>query len=302
MGKTKLILGGVFATHTEMDSEGNVTQRDEFHTRLYWDLWHSGAMLKLKGARLHVLLTIAQHADKNGEGFPSIERMASMLPYNKNAINKAIQDLIELGFLQRKQKRKEKGKFGKNHYTIEYTAPKAKPPHPQKGDTDKKPENKGFSPYPKNTDTVKTVDRKQGSKEDTSLKKEQQQTKQPESPSKTEKTKDVVVVEIQNKYKKAFGKNLGKKTAQTIRSLLLKHGKQIDDVISQTITYFKTKGDSPQNPVGALRYAIETGWDIEEVALKKPRREKRNYDRIDPTTLLIQQRMRELAKTGGDQS
>lgn len=156
--KPRLLFGGVFATHTEWDEHGNVIERDEFHTRLYWELWTSGAMKKLKGPRLHVLLTIVQHSDRNGEGFPGIRRMAELLPYNKDSIAKAINELIELGFLEREeQKRAEAGKFGEIKYRIRYVIPTANSnaePCPKKQDTGKTQENQALPPCPKKPDTV----------------------------------------------------------------------------------------------------------------------------------------------------
>jgi hypothetical protein len=167
--KQKLLFGGVFATHTEWNENGEVVERDEFHMRLYWDLWHSGAMMNLKGAKLHVLLTIAMHADKNAKGFPSVRRLQSLLPYNKNAINTAIKELIELGYLERTQERGENGLFAHNIYKIKYTSPCT-----EKQDTVKTEENQEVEPCTENTDTEKTVDRKtvdrkSGLKEDLEL-------------------------------------------------------------------------------------------------------------------------------------
>lgn len=163
----KLLFGGIFETHQEWDEFGNVIQREEFYLRLYWNLWHSGMMKQLKGARFHVLMTIAMHANKNAECFPSVRQMEKLLPYNKNAINKAINDLIDLGLLEREQQRAESGKFNHNTYKIKYQAP-----CPQKIDTVESEENKDISPCPQNTDTVKPVDRKSGLKEELSFKKD----------------------------------------------------------------------------------------------------------------------------------
>lgn len=150
--KPRLLFGGVFATHTEWDENGNVVERDEFHTRLYWELWTSGAMKNLKGPRLHVLLTIVQHSDRNGEGFPGIRRMAELLPYNKDTIAKTVRELIELGFLERdEQQRSEEGKFQDIKYRIKFVMPT---PCPKKPDTDKTQENQRLHPCPKKPDTV----------------------------------------------------------------------------------------------------------------------------------------------------
>jgi len=118
-----LILGGVFATHTEMDENGNVIQRDEFHVRIYWHLLTSGAIKKLKGGRLHVLITIALHCDNKGEGWPSTKRMAEMLPYSERQIKTFCKELEELGFIERWQTRKENGDFGKMHYRLKAAFP-----------------------------------------------------------------------------------------------------------------------------------------------------------------------------------
>lgn len=122
MGKN-LILGGVFATHTEMDENGNIVERDEFHVRIYWHLLTSGAIKKLKGGRLHVLITIALHCNNKGEGWPSTKRMAEMLPYSERQIKSYCKDLEELGFIERWQARKENGDFGKMHYRLKAAFP-----------------------------------------------------------------------------------------------------------------------------------------------------------------------------------
>ncbi len=121
--KKNLILGGVFATHTEMDENGNVIERDEFHVRIYWHLLTSGAIKKLKGGRLHVLITIALHCDNKGEGWPSTKRMAEMLPYSERQIKTFCKELEELGFIERWQTRKENGDFGKMHYRLKAAFP-----------------------------------------------------------------------------------------------------------------------------------------------------------------------------------
>jgi len=118
-----LILGGVFATHTEMDENGNVIERDEFHVRIYWHLLTSGAIKKLKGGRLHVLITIALHCDNKGEGWPSTKRMAEMLPYSERQIKTFCKELEELGFIERWQTRKDNGDFGKMHYRLKAAFP-----------------------------------------------------------------------------------------------------------------------------------------------------------------------------------
>lgn len=130
-----LILGGVFATHTEMDADGNIVEKDHFHLRLYWELFHSGAIMKLKGAKLHVLLAIAMHADKRAESWPSIDRLTDLVPYGKNAINQAIQSLEEDGFIEREQGRGQAGQFGSMKYRIRYGVPdEVKDEIPEDGD------------------------------------------------------------------------------------------------------------------------------------------------------------------------
>lgn len=170
--KQKLILGGVFATHTEMDADGNITRKDDFHLRLYWELFHSGAIKKLKGAKLHVLLAIAMHADQRAEGWPSIDRLTDMLPYGKNSINQAIQALEEDGFIEREQQRGQAGKFGNMKYRIRYGVPDDQNTVSQKGGYGENPQEISVSTVSQKAGDRKTGTRKVGYKEDAFNKKD----------------------------------------------------------------------------------------------------------------------------------
>lgn len=285
MSKKRLILGGVFATHTEMDENGNVTQRDEFHTRLYWDLWHSGAMMKLKGARLHVLLTIAQHADRNGKGFPGVRRLAELLPYNKDAINKAIKDLIKLGFLEREQQRGYKGKFGNNHYKIKYTiqtdTETSELPCTGNTDADRKLDNQGISPCTGNTDTVKTGDGKPGHKKDISFKKDNNKQEdvvvEDGAPKENEKTsihseRDLVL--LRQKFKKHFNQPLPTETAKQLIDTAEKHGTHISKYLKSVVLRFEKKNETAWNPIGSLVHQVKNNWLINPSS----KQEKRPYE------------------------
>lgn len=102
---------------------------------------------------------------------------------------------------------------------------------------------------------------------------------------------DVVVVvnEIKNKIKESFNQNVSMQAAKTLHLLLLKHDKKIDDVIDQTKTYFSQKGDFPRNLIGALRYAIEHGWDVdikEQEDQQKKEEKKKYYDELRRKALI----------------
>lgn len=69
---------------------------------------------------------------------------------------------------------------------------------------------------------------------------------------------------LQIKFKNRFKKNLSKQTAKTLLDLAKQYSRSIDECMDETFTRFELNQEPINNPVGALRYAIETGWDIKE--------------------------------------
>jgi DNA-binding Lrp family transcriptional regulator len=136
----KPIIGGIFGTHTEWDENGNVTVKDDFHLRIYWDLFHSGAIKKLKGNMFQVYITIAMHLDTRGEGWPTQQRIADLLDLSRNTVGTAIKQLEKDGFITR-EKIRTSGKFDNTIYKIKF-APQN---HAQKIDTVETPENQGLN-------------------------------------------------------------------------------------------------------------------------------------------------------------
>lgn len=129
----KSIIGGIFGTgkYTEFRADGEAIERKEkFNIRLYKDLWHTGAIKKLKGNKLSVWLTIAIHANNQAEGWPSQRTIAELLGLNKDTVTKALEALEKDGFIERTEakKRKDNGKFGVTKYKIKFapdlTSPK----------------------------------------------------------------------------------------------------------------------------------------------------------------------------------
>ena len=266
MSKQKQIFGGVFSTHTEFDAEGNVVERDEFHVRIYWELWNSGTMKKLKGAKFHVLMTIAMHVDRNAQGFPSIRRLASLLPYNKDAINKAINELIEMGLLERNQIRSEKGKFDHNTYKIKYHALDIEAKKQGKCEI-----NKELSPCPENTATDKTGDGKTGNGK-SRLKKELDFKKDPSSKkdiNKQQQKDENRVVVVREKYESLFQKKLTKKQAEELITMADKHGVDVLHKIENTHEYH-TKVERCRSIMASIKRAITHGdWEITRVEKKQ---------------------------------
>lgn len=98
----KQLGGELMGTNIIIDENENVIGiKEKFNIRLYKDLWDSGAIKKLKGNKLGVFLTIAIHADNEGEGWPSQKTIASKLGINTDTVNRAIQALEKDGFIER---------------------------------------------------------------------------------------------------------------------------------------------------------------------------------------------------------
>jgi predicted transcriptional regulator len=138
MGKNEIrpIIGGIFGTRTEWDAEGNQIKKDDFHLRLYWDLWHSGAIANMPRFELHVYLTIAMHLDQRGQGWPTQEEIAEMLKVNRKTVGAATKALEEKGYIERERHRKPDGTWSNYIYKIKFAPPVQQHDHDQKTDMD----------------------------------------------------------------------------------------------------------------------------------------------------------------------
>jgi predicted transcriptional regulator len=168
MSEKKPIIGGIFGTHTEWDENGNVTVKDDFHLRIYWDLWHSGAMKRLKGNMLHVYLTIAMHLDRRGEGWPTQAQIAKLCGINRDTVGTAIKKLVKEGFIEAEKVRSKNGKFDNTVYKIKFVPqPKEEEKnHVEKSDTAKNAQNQHFH-HAEKTGTEKPARKNRHGKSDT---------------------------------------------------------------------------------------------------------------------------------------
>lgn len=92
---------------------------------------------------------------------------------------------------------------------------------------------------------------------------------------------------------KAFDQTLSIKEAHAILAAIFENDADFNEVLNNTVAYFKQKGESVANPVGVLINAMEKGFRYAPVK-QKTKREWRPYDVVDPTVLLIEQRMKEI--------
>jgi DNA-binding transcriptional regulator YhcF (GntR family) len=168
MSEKKPIIGGIFGTHTEWDENGNVTVKDDFHLRIYWDLWHTGAMKRLKGNMLHVYLTIAMHLDRRGEGWPTQAQIAKLCGINRDTVGTAIKKLVKEGFIEAEKVRSKNGKFDNTVYKIKFVPqPKEEGKnHAEKSDVVKNAQNQHFH-HAEKTGTEKPARKNRHGKSDT---------------------------------------------------------------------------------------------------------------------------------------
>lgn len=116
--ESRPIIGGIFGTRTEVDAQGNVTEKDEFHLRIYWDFWRPEVQKVMKGNTCRVFLFIAMHMNKRGEGWPSQEYIAKRLGMARNTVSKCVDALVKAGYIEVSQKRGPDGKFGEPVYKL----------------------------------------------------------------------------------------------------------------------------------------------------------------------------------------
>lgn len=249
------ILGGIFGTRTEVDSEGNVIQKDDFHLRLYWELFEPNLQKEaLKGNAFKVFLFIAMHLDKNGEGWPSQRRIAKKLGINKDTVGTAIERLEKYGLIEASQSRKPDGTWANTVYKLRLT-PEIVDKETKKAASEKT--GHGTKPHKTEDFTVseKTGDGKSGPgffghKEDTN--------------SKKDNNVKAVVAFYQEEFKKMFNAKLSKKDAESFTLEAKKNGKDLIDYIH----YVKDQSAKKEigNPVGYLRNAVRENWDVPNIA------------------------------------
>lgn len=174
----KAIIGGIFGTgtYTVWTEDGEaVEKKEKFNIRLYKDLWHTGAIKKLKGNKLHVWLTIAIHANNQAEGWPTQRTIASLLDLNKDTVTKALKELEKDGFIERTiPQKKENGQFATTRYKIKFAPDLASPKKSDREESsninDSHQSEKIGLDQSEKTGTGKTGTGKVGHKEDISFK------------------------------------------------------------------------------------------------------------------------------------
>jgi len=95
-------------------------------TEVFAQIWIEALQhLRLfRGARLHVFLAIALHANEEGWAWPSYERLADETGYSRDTVCKALADLCKLSIdgdrvlLRYQPQAEEAGKFESNRYLI----------------------------------------------------------------------------------------------------------------------------------------------------------------------------------------
>lgn len=183
--QNKPIIGGIFGTRTEVDAEGNVTHKDDFHLRLYWELFDPEVQkTALKGNSFKVFLFIAMHMDKNGEGWPSQRRIAEKLGINKDTVGKAVDRLEKYGLIETDQDRKPDGTYSNTVYKLRFSPQVVEKEVEEDEKTVSEKTGHGENPHEINDSTVsekigdgKTGSGKSGHKEEPSHKKEKDDIK-----------------------------------------------------------------------------------------------------------------------------
>lgn len=127
------ILSGIFQRWRDLDHSGKARSSDDWFILVHRRLFTSGAIRKLHGARLHVLLALVMHANAEAEAWPTQQRLAEHTGYSVAAVNRAVQGLETDGFIQRERLRGDDGTFsGATRYKLHLPgAEEAWTPHAQ---------------------------------------------------------------------------------------------------------------------------------------------------------------------------
>lgn len=75
---------------------------------------------RISALALRVFCALASHADKNGECFPSQNRIADVALTTRQTVNRALQCLEELGYIQAHERYRDDGGMSSKHYTINH--------------------------------------------------------------------------------------------------------------------------------------------------------------------------------------
>ncbi|MFC7442441.1 helix-turn-helix domain-containing protein [Laceyella putida] len=297
----KAIIGGIFGTgtYTEWTEDGEaVVKKEKFNIRLYKDLWESGAIKRLKGNKLHVFLTIAIHANNQGEGWPTQRRIASMLGINKDTVTKALESLEKDGFIERDMGRHdEKGRFDSTVYKIRFAPDPSQWKKSQENTSPKNPDRESQEPSPKKSDreesnkinqsekigqanqsektstgktgTGKTGDGNFGHKEEPYAKDDPLSKVEPLHKDDPSSFVVGVVVKELNIYKATATAFFGNRVEEIdeddwnmLIQLANQKGKDLEECMLNVRTYFKKKKKPIDDLVGALVHEIRKGWKL----------------------------------------
>lgn len=252
----KPIIGGIFGTRTEWDAEGNMVEKDEFHLRIYWDLFRSGAITRLKGNMLHVYLTIAMHLDKKGEGWPTQEQIAEYCGINRTTVVTSIKKLVNEGFIEAEKVRLANGNWDNTRYKIKF-APNKKEGnnHVEKSNMEETPQNQGSDHVEKinmEKSTWKNQHDKSNTKKELSFKKDLSFKKEPSI-----KKEPPQVVDYINLIEKEFKKKISTKSMKKLLDKASAENVDFGVVIQGTKDYYLKKKDKIKDLVAALTVGIE---------------------------------------------
>lgn len=77
-----------------------------------------GEVLKLKGATVNVYLALCKYGDEDGLCFPSYNTIAEQIDYNVRTCKRAIEELVEAGLIERRQRSRSDGSLSSNYYQL----------------------------------------------------------------------------------------------------------------------------------------------------------------------------------------
>ena len=63
-------------------------------------------------------LALCAHADEDGYCWPSVPTLSKLSGVGERTIQRGIEELISLKFVEKKQRKKEDGSFHSNYYTL----------------------------------------------------------------------------------------------------------------------------------------------------------------------------------------
>lgn len=75
-------------------------------------------VMKLRGAPLNVFLSIVDHANADGECWPSYNTISDDVGYGRREVIRAVDDLIELGLIVKRPQTRDNGSSTSNVFTV----------------------------------------------------------------------------------------------------------------------------------------------------------------------------------------